>query len=216
MAAGAFAKKFKVVVIPSNASIKVNGSYFGDGSAEVKINSSDFASLEFSAPGYETLNMRLYGKDSRKTVEIHLKEDALLKQTLESSSANNFFTVTVDPSLYSVDDESGKRNAEKAWKLAHNILLNYFDEIQTSDMASGFIQSPWMYKNYVDAGKTLRHRVTVKETNIGGDFTLQIKLSSEVAPIQGRSSSESYQESNRIMKEFETLVSEFQTRLGKK
>ena len=207
-------KDIKIVVIPSEATIKANGSYYGDGSAVLKIKKDDFVSLECSCPGYETLNTRIYGSDNRKTIEIKLKEDMLLKQTTESSVANNFFSVSVNKNLYSDDPTTGKRNSEKAWKMAHSVLLKYFDEILTSDAASGFIQTPWLYKNYVESGKTIRSRVTIKESNIGGDLTFQIKLTSEIAPIQGRSREESFLETNRIMKEFDTLVSEFQTRLG--
>lgn len=207
-------KEIQIVVIPSDATIKVNGSYYGEGSAKVTIKKKDFISLECSAPGYETLTTRVYGNDGRKTIEIKLKEDVLLKQTAESSVANSFFTVKVDKSLYSDDKKTGRRNAENAWKLAHDVLLKYFDEILTSDAESGFIQTPWLYKNYVEAGKTLRHRVTVKESNIGGDLTFQIKLTSEIAPLQARSKVEAFMETNRVMKEFETLISEFQTRLG--
>lgn len=207
-------KEIQIVVIPSDATIKVNGSYYGEGSAKVTIKKKDFISLECSAPGYETLTTRVYGNDGRKTIEIKLKEDVLLKHTAESSVANSFFTVKVDKSLYSDDKKTGRRNAENAWKLAHDVLLKYFDEILTSDAESGFIQTPWLYKNYVEAGKTLRHRVTVKESNIGGDLTFQIKLTSEIAPIQARSKVEAFMETNRVMKEFETLISEFQTRLG--
>ena len=58
----------------------------------------------------------------------------------------------------------------------------------------------WLYKNYVEAGRTLRCRVTVKESNIGGDLTFQIKMASEIAPIQVRSREEAFSETNRIMK----------------
>lgn len=216
VAVSAWGKDIKIVVIPSEATIKVNGSYYGEGNAVLKIKKNDFVSLECSCPGYETLNTRIYGNDERKTIEIKLKEDMLLKQTTESSVANNFFSVKVNKSLYSDDPATGRRNSENAWKMAHNVLLKYFDEIMTSDAASGFIQTPWLYKNYVEAGKTLRCRVTIKESNIGGDLTFQIKMSSEMAPIQGRSREESYVETNRIMKEFESLISEFQSRLGEK
>ncbi|MGM9869381.1 MAG: PEGA domain-containing protein [Sodaliphilus sp.] len=209
-------KDIQIVVIPSNATIKVNGSYYGEGSAKVTIKKKDFISLECSAPGYETLTTRVYGNDGRKTIEIKLKEDMLLKQTAESSVANNFFTVKVNKSLYSTDKKTGKRNAENAWKMAHSVLLKYFEEIMTSDASSGFIQTPWIYKNYVESGKTLRHRVTIKESNIGGDLTFQIKLASEIAPTQARSQEEAFIETTRVMKEFESLVSEFQTRLGEK
>ena len=212
----AWGKDIQIVVIPSQATIKINGSYYGEGNAVVKIKKNDFVSLECSCPGYETLNTRIYGNDERKTVEIKLKEDMLLKQTTESSVANNFFSVKVNKNLYTDDPKTGKRNSENAWKMAHSVLLKYFDEIMTSDAASGFIQTPWLYKNYVEAGKTLRTRVTIKESNIGGDLTFQIKMASEMAPIQGRSREESFLETNRIIKEFETLISEFQSRLGEK
>lgn len=216
VAIGVSAKDIQIVVIPNEATIKVNGSYYGEGSAVLKIKKNDFVSLECSCPGYETLNTRIYGNDDRKTIEIKLKEDMLLKQTLESSVANNFFSVKVNKDLYTDDPTTGKRNSENAWKMAHSVLLKYFDEIMTSDAASGFIQTPWLYKNYVEAGKTLCCRVTIKESNIGGDLTFQIKMASEMAPIQGRSREESFLETNRIMKEFDTLISEFQSRLGEK
>lgn len=216
LASFAWGKDLKIVVIPSEATISVNGSYYGTGSADVKIKKNDFVSVEFTCPGYETLNTRIYGNDGRKTIEVKLKEDVFMKQTIESSVANNYFSVKVNKSLYSDDPTTGKRNSENAWKMAHAVLLNYFDEIMTSDYTSGFIQTPWLYKNYVEARKTVRCRVTIKESNIGGDLTFQIKLSSEFAPIQANSKEEAYSETNRIIKELETIVSEFQTRLGDK
>ncbi len=207
-------KEVNIVVIPSDATIKVNGSYYGEGSAKVLVKKKDFFSLECSAPGYETLTTRIYGNDGRKTVEIKLKKDMLMQQTAESSIANNFFTVKVNKNFYTEDKRTGKRNSEMAWKMAHNVLLKYFNEIMTSDISSGFIQTPWLYKNYIEAGKTLRHRVTVKESNIGGDLTFQVKLSAEIAPMQSRANEESFIETTRVAKEFETFMSEFQTRLG--
>lgn len=206
-------REFKIVVIPSDAVIKVNGSYYGEGNTVLKISKKDFASLEVSRPGYETLNTRIYGSDKRKTIEIKLKEDTWTKVTSQSGLANEFFTIRVSKKLYTTD-RNGKRNAENAWKMAHSVLLNYFDEIQSSDMLSGFIQTPWIYKNYVENNKTLRTRVTIRETNIGSDLTFQIKISSEEAPMEGRKREESFRETDRIMKEFESIVSEFQTRLG--
>lgn len=208
-----WAKDIKIVVIPSNAVIKVNGSYYGEGNATLKISKNDFASVEFSCPGYETLNTRIYGSDKRKTIEVKLKEDTWAKVTSQSGVANEFFTVKVSKKLYSIDND-GKRNTENAWKMVHNVLLNYFEEIQSSDMLSGFVQTPWIYKNYVENNKTLRARVTIRESNIGGDLTFQIKISSEEAPIEGRQREESYRETDRIMKEFDTIISEFQARLG--
>lgn len=207
------AKKITVVVIPNEADIKVNGSLYGQGSAEINVKGNDFVSVELNCPGYETINTRVYGSDKRKTIEYKLKKDTWLEATANSGVVNKFFSVAVSPDLYTTNPD-GTRNASKAWKLIHNILLNYFDEIESTDAASGFIQTPWMYKNYVENKKTLRTRASIRESGIGDDLIFQIKISSEVAPIEGRNREEAYRETNQIMKEVESLISEFQTRLG--
>jgi len=207
------AKKITVVVIPDDADIKVNGSLYGQGSAVIDVKGNDFVSIELTAPGYLTENTRIYGSDKRKTIEYKLKKDTWLDVTANSGLVNRYFSVSIDKDLYTVD-EDGQKNTEKAWKLIHNILLNYFDEIETTDIASGFIQTPWKYKNYVENKKTLRTRVSIRETGIGDDLAFQIKISSEVAPIEGRNREEAYRETNQIMKDLEPLISEFQTRLG--
>ena len=127
---------------------------------------------------------------------------------------NKYFSVTVSKDLYTVD-ENGKKNTELAWKMIHQIILNYFDEIQTTDIASGFVQTPWQYKSFPEADKQMRTRVSVKESNLGGDLTFQIKVSSEVAPLIAAQRDESFQEIDRIAKDFEPIISEFQARLGK-
>lgn len=99
--------------------------------------------------------------------------------------------------------------------MIHQVILNYFDEIQTTDVASGFIQTPWQYKTFPEADKVVRTRISVKESNLGGDLTFQIKVTSEAAPLMGQNNEESYREISRIIKEFEPMISEFQARLGK-
>ena len=88
------------------------------------------------------------------------------------------------------------------------------DEIESSDMLSGFIQTPWKIKPFPNSGIQVRTRVTVKQSNIGNNLTYKIKISSETASI-GTNREESFQETMRILKKYETLISEFQSRLGK-
>ena len=98
-----------------------------------------------------------------------LKKDTWTEVTTNSGIVNKFFSVAVDKNLYTVD-ESGRMNPEKAWKLIHSILLNYFDEIESTDMASGFIQTPWKYKNYVENRRALRSRVSIRQTGIDDEL----------------------------------------------
>ena len=71
------------------------------------------------------------------------------------------------------------------------------------------------YKHRIRLNKQIRTRVSVKESNLGGDLTFQIKISSEVAPLIASQRDESFQEIDRIVKDLEPMISEFQARLGK-
>ncbi|MCD8265520.1 MAG: hypothetical protein LUC33_00040 [Prevotellaceae bacterium] len=205
----------KVTVTPSTAKIYVDGNYVGDGVAQITMKKSDgFVVVRMEEEDYVPLEVKIFANDSRNAIAYTLRRDAFLDVTVASGTANKYFAVQVSKDLYSVD-ENGHKNTEMAWKMIHQVLLNYFDEIQTTDFASGFVQTPWKYQLFPEVERVVRTRVSVKESNIGGDLTFQIKISSEAAPIQGRHREESYREINRVVKEFEPIVSEFQTRLGK-
>lgn len=209
------AKDIKVSVTPSTAKIYIDGNYVGDGIITVPLKKKEgFIVVKIEEQGYVTLETKIYAKDKRKAVSYTLRKDALYDLTTENGNANKYFTVNVSKDLYTID-KNGKRNAEKAWKLIHQILLNYFDEIQTTDLNSGFIQTPWQYKRLAEIDKIIRTRVSIRETSVGEDLTFQIKVSSEIAPLLGSNYEESYQETIRVSKEFEPIISEFQSRLGK-
>ena len=103
----------------------------------------------------------------------------------------------------------------QAWKIIHQVILNYFDEIQTTDIASGFIQTPWRYETFPEAEKQVRTRISVKQNAFGDDLSFQIKVSSEAGSLYASRRDESFQEIDRILKSLEPIISEFQTRLGK-
>ena len=195
------AKDVKITVTPSTAKIYIDGNYVGDGVTTANVRKKDgFIVVKCENEGYVTLETKIFATDKRKAVG--------------SGVVNKYFSVKVSDDLYTVE-EDGKRNSELAWKMIHQVILNYFDEIQTTDMASGFIQTPWQYKSFPEIEKVVRTRVSVKESNLGGDLTFQIKVSSEAASIIGANQEESYREINRVIKEFEPMISEFQARLGK-
>ncbi len=206
----------KVSVTPSTAKIYVDGNYVGDGIVEVAVKNRDgFVVLRFEETGYATLETRLFASDKRKAVGYTLRPDPFLDVTKASGIVNEYFAVTVSPDLYTVDAD-GKKNTELAWKMIHQVILNYFDEIQTTDMASGFVQTPWKYKTFPEIQRVVRTRVSVKESNIGGELTFQIKVSSEMANMLGIHSEESFKKIDRIVKEMEPIIEEFQTRMGKR
>lgn len=209
------AKEVKITVIPSDAKIYIDGNYAADGITTATLKKKDgFIVVKFEREGYVTLETKIFTTDKRKAVSYTMRRDAFFDVSVASGLVNKYFSVKISKDLYTVD-ESGKRNTELVWKMIHQVILNYFDEIQTTDMASGFIQTPWLYKSFPEADKQIRTRVSVKESNLGGDLTFQIKISSEVAPLIASQRDESFQEIDRIVKDLEPMISEFQARLGK-
>ena len=59
---------------------------------------------------------------------------------------------------------------------------------------------------------TIDHNSTIDTSN----GNISVKISSEEAPLIGMSNENSYREVVRILKKFEPLISEFQSRLSKK
>lgn len=209
------AKEIKISVIPSDAKIYIDGNYAADGITTATLKKKDgFLVVKFEREGYVTLETKIFATDKRKAISYTMRRDAFFDVSVASGLVNKYFSVRISKDLYTVD-ENGKRNTELAWKMIHQVILNYFDEIQTTDIASGFIQTPWLYKSFPEADKQIRTRVSVKESNLGGDLTFQIKISSEVAPLIASQRDESFQRIDRIVKELEPMISEFQARLGK-
>lgn len=209
-------KSLKISVVPSDAQISVDGNYVGDGVVEVTLDKSDFIAIKLEKEGYLTQENKFYKSDKRNAVSYTMRPDKFWEASVPSGLVNKFFSVSVSPDYYT-KDKNGKIDPDRAWKLIHQILLNYFDEMQTTDLSSGFIQTPWEYERFSESRQAVRTRVTVKQSGISeNELVFQIKISSEEAPLVGMSNESSYREVVRILKKFEPLISEFQSRLSKK
>lgn len=209
-------KKLKISVSPADTQIFVDGNYVGDGVVEVTFDKSDFLAIRLEKEGYLTQETKVYKADKRTAVSYTMRVDQFYEASVPSGLVNKFFSVSVSPEFYSIDND-GRKNTDKAWKLIHQILLNYFDEMQTTDISSGFIQTPWAYERFSESRQVIRTRVTVKQSGISdNDLVFQIKISSEQAPLIGMSNENSYREVVRVLKKYEPLISEFQSRLSDK
>ena len=94
------------------------------------------------------------------------------------------------------------------------IFLNFCIEIASTDMNGGYLQTPWHYKTFPLSNKQIRTRVTVRDISNGSNAAFQIKISSEVAGAAAARHGE-FTNVDRIAKEFEPMLEELQTRLGK-
>lgn len=198
------AKKIKIVTTPAEAKIYVDGNYVGDGVYFLNFTrKDDFFMVKVEAPGFVEKEMRIYKHDTRKTIPIDLREDESIAATVESALANKYFTINVREGV----DES------MAWKLLTQVMLNYFDEMKTSDKASGFMNTNWEIDRFPKAEKKIRTMVQIKEITNDG-LAYQIKISSEVADLHSPGE-HGFKPCDRLIKRYEPLINEMQQRIGK-
>lgn len=215
LANGAKSKTFKVMAQPKEASIFVNNQFVGYGFEEFNRpkKKTDVIAIRIECEGYKPLETKIYADDVRSSVSYTLQDDGFYRATATSGLVNKFMTVTLDNSLYTID-EQGTINVAKAWKLLHQILLNYFEEIAATDYSGGYLQTPWHYKTFQLSDKQMRTRVTVRDISTPTQVAFQIKVSSEVASAMAARHGE-FTNVDRIVKELEPMLQELQTRLGK-
>ena len=161
---------------------------------------------------YKPILTKFYGGDKRNSLSFMLQQDGFYRASAASGIVNKFFTIDIDPMYYEIKDN--KVDVSPAWKLLHQILLNYFEEISTTDIYGGYLQTPWQYKTFTMSEKQIRNRVTVRDISTPKRVAFQIKVSSEVAGSNAARHGE-FTEVDRIPKEFEPIIQELQTRIGK-
>ena len=209
------AKVIKITVQPQEAAIYVDNNLVGYGYGEFSRpeKKNQVAIIRIECDEYTTAHTKFYGGDERNSISINLMQDGFYRASASSGLVNKFITITLDPQYYSID-AVGKVNNEPAWKLLHQILLNYFPEIETTDIHGGYLQTPWQYKKFSMSEKQIRNRVTVRDITTPERVAFQIKISSEVAGAMAARHGE-FEEVDRLPKELEPMVEELQTRIGK-
>lgn len=209
------AKVIKISVEPKEAAIYVDNTLIGYGYGEFTRppKKNQVAIIRVECNEYTPANSKFYGGDERNSLSFNLMQDGFYRGSAASGLVNKFMTITLDPQYYTIN-EDGKVNSEAAWKLLHQILLNYFPEIETTDFYGGYLQTPWKYKTFNMSEKQLRNRVTVRDVTTPERVAFQIKISSEVAGAMQARHGE-FDEVDRLPKELEPMVEELQTRIGK-
>lgn len=213
--AGKKEKIIKITAQPPEAAIYIDNNLIGYGYGEFTRpeKKNQVAIIRIECNEYITANSKFYGSDERNSLSFNLMQDGFYRGSAFSGLVNKYITITLDPQYYTID-ENGKVNSEAAWKLLHQILLNYFPEIETTDIHGGYIQTPWKYKTFNLSEKQIRNRVTVRDVTTPDRVAFQIKISSEVAGAMQARHGE-FDEIDRLPKELEPMVEELQTRIGK-
>lgn len=205
----------KITAQPEEAAIYVDNNLIGYGYGEFTRpqKGNQVAIIRIECNEYTTVHSKFYGADERNSLSFSLMQDGFYRGSAFSGLVNKYMTITLD-SQYYTKDEYGHIDTSAAWKLLHQILLNYFPEIETTDYHGGYLQTPWKYKTFNLSDKQIRNRVTVRDVTTPDRVAFQIKISSEVAGAMQARHGE-YDEIDRLPKELEPLVEELQTRIGK-
>lgn len=208
-------KVIKVSVQPQEAAIYADNNLIGYGYGEFTrpAKKDQVAIIRVECNEYTTANSKFYGGDERNSLSFNLMQDGFYRGSASSGLVNKYMTITLDPKYYTIN-EDGKVDSEAPWKLLHQILLNYFPEIETTDIHGGYLQTPWKYKTFNMSEKQLRNRVTVRDVTTPERVAFQIRISSEVAGAMQARHGE-FDEVDRLPKELEPMVEELQTRIGK-
>lgn len=208
-------KIVKLSVEPKEAAIYVDNVFVGNGYGEFPCpkKKNSVAVIRVECDGFITINTKFYGGDKRESLHLVMQPDGFINGTEPSGAVNKFFTIEVAPKFYSKNAD-GTCDTKTAWKMLHQVLLNYFDEIETTDFYSGYVQTPWHYTEFTMSDKQVRNRVVIRDISNPDLVAFQIKILSEVAATKLGKHGE-FVEVDRIPNELVPLIQELQTRIGK-
>jgi hypothetical protein len=208
-------KIVKITVEPPEAAIYVDNTFLGNGFGEFPCpkKKNSVAVIRIECDGYLTINTKFYGGDKRESLHLVMQPDGFINGTEASGAVNKFFTIEVNKKFYT-EKADGTYDTKTAWKMLHQILLNYFDEIESTDFYSGYVQTPWHYTEFTMSDKQVRNRVVIRDISNPEVVAFQIKILSEVAATKLGKHGE-FVEIDRIPRELAPLIQELQTRIGK-
>lgn len=202
--------KITITVSEPDAEIFVNGLKIGNSPSIAKIENKSCAQIEIKKIGFLTEKRTwCIGKkgvpEPNKKEFITLKKDESYDASSMTDKANIDFPIEV----------SKKLSEDAAWKQISMIVTNYIDDIAHSNKETGYLMTAWKVQTF--SGKTVRTRIIVKLSN-SNPLGYKIKIESQYADEENVSAKadEKFKDWDRVLKKYDNLISEFQTRLGNK
>lgn len=188
----------------NDAKIFVDGKLVNNTSTEIKVGAYAQVNVRVEKAGYITQE-RNYINDGKHTLPstdyIKLEKDDAYENSMVTNLANQDIDVRTS------------HNEDDSWKLINRIITGYFDVIAVTDKATGYMCTAWVVKSFKAA--TIRTRLIIKTGNTD-PLTYKAKLVSEIAPPGvAASSDESFRNWDRLLRTFENVVPELQSRLIK-
>jgi hypothetical protein len=186
------------------AKIYVNGTMIGANPTDIKVPANSNVNVKVEKIGYIT-EERNFINDDKHTVP----KSEFIKLEVDDAYENSF---TADIANHDIDIKTNLKE-DDAWKLISRIITNSFDVIQVTDKATGYMCTAWVVKNFRSA--TIRTRLIIKTGN-SDPLVYKAKLVSEKGPAGvSANQDENFKPWDRVLRTFENVIPDLQSRLGK-
>ena len=196
----------KKVVVSSDADAKiyVDGKLVSSGSTKIGVPKNSTVHVKVEKTGFipQERNYTNYRKSVLpKRDFIKLETDDAWESSLNTDLANRDVDIRTD------------KPEDDAWKLISQILTSYFDVLEVTDKNSGYMRTSWVQKNF--KASTIRTRLIIKLGNTE-PLTYRVKLISETArPGTSVKNDEVFKQWDRLLRTYEPIINELQSRLTK-
>lgn len=198
------ARKKKITInADQDAKIYVDGQMVSTGSTTILVPDNSTVNVKIEKTGFipQERNYINNGKSQLPATDfIKLEVDDAYENSFTTDLANRDIDVRTD------------KSEDEAWKLMNRIVASQFDVIEVTDKSTGYLRTAWVVKKFRSA--TVRTRLIVKPGNSGNHYI--VKLISEIgAPSVSSREDESFKTWDRLLRAFENVIQELQSRLGK-
>lgn len=196
----------KVRTFPDDVSIKINGKFAARGEYNVKVAKGVCVEVLLEKDGFVPVQTKYCNQDNAPVIpvvdQIDLLADESFTASLPSDSVNINNIIDINPNI----------KVDEAWKLMSQVVLKYFDVIEITDKATGYLRTAWSVKTF--PGNTIRTRLIVK---VADSATLKyvVKLCSESSGKSGSNINDDslYTEWHRVLETYKGVLGNFRSRM---
>lgn len=196
----------KVRTSPEDVSIKINGRYVAKGEYDVKVAKGECVEVLLEKDGSVPVQTKYCNQDNAPVIPIIDQFDLLVDESFTASalsdSVNTNNIIEINPNI----------KGDEAWKIKSQVVMKYFDVIEITDKATGYLRTAWSVKTFPN--NTIRTRLIVK---VADSSTLKyvVKLCSEASGKSGSNINDDslYSEWHRVLETYKNVLGNIQSRM---
>ena len=200
-------EKVQVSTSEQDAKIYANGVLVGNGRAEIVVEKNQCVDLSIEKVGYLTIERTYCNKkgfsDPPKTDFFKMEIDEAFTSSTSTDLANRDIEIKTD------------KPESESWRSISQIVTSYFDVIEVADKEMGYMRTAWSSQSF--KSEIRRTRVIVK-LGTSSPLIYKVKLVSEYClnPNKSVKDDESFKEWDRVLRKYQGIITELQSRLSKK